>query len=199
MALLFVLSRIWTRCFLFCPGDICTLPKVVGPCEAAIVSWFFNSRTQECERFLYGGCQGNENRFSTEEECCRTCSSKGTDSKINENTEQKRVLVVLNFCCKITSKHDATTRTFSVFITDICTLPIDPGFCKARFPRWAYNSNTGRCERFYYGGCQGNDNNFQTLEECTGRCGGKSEFLVYQFLLFSAKNLCNQGSFLMVR
>ncbi|KAL1419903.1 hypothetical protein MTO96_004654 [Rhipicephalus appendiculatus] len=26
-----------------------------------------------CRNFIYGGCQGNENRFSSREECLQTC------------------------------------------------------------------------------------------------------------------------------
>ena len=31
------------------------------------------------------------------------------------------------------------------------------------------------CISFVYGGCQGNDNRFDTLDECNNRCKGKKE------------------------
>ncbi|XP_067323241.1 chelonianin-like [Anolis sagrei] len=55
--------------------------------------------------------------------------------------------------------------------TDVCSLPKDAGPCDAAHPRWCYNWAGRRCEKFTYGGCGGNGNNFRTLEECQGSCG----------------------------
>ena len=52
-----------------------------------------------------------------------------------------------------------------------CLLPADPGPCRGYFPRYFYNSKTGECERFIYGGCKGNKNNFRKKEECYDVCG----------------------------
>ncbi|XP_077192233.1 kunitz-type serine protease inhibitor 87-like [Paroedura picta] len=57
--------------------DICSLPKVVGPCKAHQARFFYNSKTRRCEGFIYGGCSGNANNFKTLEECQRTCESPG--------------------------------------------------------------------------------------------------------------------------
>jgi hypothetical protein len=53
---------------------------------------------------------------------------------------------------------------------EFCALPQDVGACNAAFPRYWYNANTGVCEQFIYGGCQGNENNFETLSECYAAC-----------------------------
>ncbi|KAF5903370.1 tissue factor pathway inhibitor-like isoform X1, partial [Clarias magur] len=51
-----------------------------------------------------------------------------------------------------------------------CHLVDDPGPCRALVPRFFFDSKTKECRRFYYGGCLGNANNFQTLKECHHRC-----------------------------
>lgn len=53
---------------------------------------------------------------------------------------------------------------------DVCQQPVDPGPCRASIQRYAYNASTQRCEMFIYGGCQGNSNNFDRIEDCQQRC-----------------------------
>ncbi|MDF2697683.1 MAG: hypothetical protein K0S65_6066 [Labilithrix sp.] len=55
-------------------GDRCSLPKVVGPCDAAMLVYWFNAATEKCEPFLYGGCEGNANRFDSAEACVTACA-----------------------------------------------------------------------------------------------------------------------------
>lgn len=64
------------------------------------------------------------------------------------------------------------TRTISgsFSIVDVCSLPVDPGPCDGVCPRFFYNTGTGQCESFTYGCCEGNANNFLTLEECEVAC-----------------------------
>ena len=59
---------------------VCLLPKKVGPCEALIPRYFYNIGTKRCERFSYGGCQGNANNFEAIEECEKTCGGRGNQS-----------------------------------------------------------------------------------------------------------------------
>lgn len=57
-----------------------------------------------------------------------------------------------------------------------CLADADPGPCRAFFQRYAFNFTSGKCEQFVYGGCQGNYNNFQTLDECNNVCVESSTF-----------------------
>lgn len=52
----------------------CSLPKVVGPCEAAMPRFWFNAATGQCEPFTYGGCGGNANNFESAAACAQACA-----------------------------------------------------------------------------------------------------------------------------
>ncbi len=54
-------------------SDICSLPQVSGRCSAHFPSFWHNPSTGQCESFVYGGCDGNANRFGTLAECQATC------------------------------------------------------------------------------------------------------------------------------
>ncbi|XP_039992953.1 kunitz-type protease inhibitor 1a isoform X2 [Xiphias gladius] len=51
----------------------CTEPPYTGKCKESLTKWYYNHIQQECLRFNYGGCEGNENRFDTEESCKKVC------------------------------------------------------------------------------------------------------------------------------
>nr|XP_034320544.1 BPTI/Kunitz domain-containing protein-like [Crassostrea gigas] len=59
-----------------CPSDVCSQPQVTGPCYAYFPRWWYNRATNDCELFIYGGCQGNENNFETRHACLQRCSRK---------------------------------------------------------------------------------------------------------------------------
>lgn len=44
-----------------------------GLCRASIARWFYNAATQQCEKFMYGGCGGNANNFYSYEQCVNRC------------------------------------------------------------------------------------------------------------------------------
>ncbi|XP_046859519.1 neurogenic locus notch homolog protein 2-like isoform X15 [Xenia sp. Carnegie-2017] len=58
---------------------------------------------------------------------------------------------------------------------DVCSLPKIVGRCRASFPRWYYNSTEKRCQRFTFGGCGGNGNNYFTKAECQETCSEEHE------------------------
>ncbi|XP_043434194.1 collagen alpha-3(VI) chain isoform X7 [Prionailurus bengalensis] len=55
-------------------ADICKLPKEEGTCRKFILKWYYDTDTQSCARFWYGGCGGNENRFNSQKECEKVCA-----------------------------------------------------------------------------------------------------------------------------
>lgn len=60
----------------------------------------------------------------------------------------------------------------------VCHIPPEAGPCRSSIEKYFYNPTTGCCEKFTYGGCQGNSNNFQTYEECRASCVGSAPGMV---------------------
>ena len=71
---------------------VCEQPKEIGPCRATLLRWFYNPRTRDCEQFFYGGCQGNDNNFESQDECRQRC---GVQRERRKTT----------LCCFIIFKH----------------------------------------------------------------------------------------------
>jgi len=56
----------------------------------------------------------------------------------------------------------------------ICSQRREPGPCRGAFQKWYFNSAANECQRFNFGGCRGNSNNFNSYEECVKVCAGNS-------------------------
>ena len=55
------------------------LPHGMPPIPKIYLRTYYNSQTGRCEGFGYQGCGGNKNRFSTLDECKRTCMGDGPE------------------------------------------------------------------------------------------------------------------------
>ncbi|XP_054232895.1 papilin isoform X8 [Homo sapiens] len=53
-----------------------------------------------------------------------------------------------------------------------CLLPSAHGSCADWAARWYFVASVGQCNRFWYGGCHGNANNFASEQECMSSCQG---------------------------
>lgn len=55
---------------------------------------------------------------------------------------------------------------------DHCMAPMKIGPCRGSFPRWHYNAASEKCEKFDFGGCRENLNNYLSKGECDNACSG---------------------------
>ncbi|CAB1347657.1 unnamed protein product [Coregonus sp. 'balchen'] len=69
--------------------DACMVPSDSGPCRAAFSMYYFVPRTSSCQLFVYGGCKGNHNRYSTLDECMARCT--GEDGEHGQRNGRNRM------------------------------------------------------------------------------------------------------------
>jgi len=89
------------------PG-FCSLPAESGNCDAYMPSYFHDAATGLCMPFVYGGCGGNENRFSTIEACQAACH--GGTPNFDECVSPSQCMLASTSCCGACG--DADMRAF---------------------------------------------------------------------------------------
>ncbi|XP_051872416.1 tissue factor pathway inhibitor 2 isoform X2 [Pristis pectinata] len=173
--------------------DVCSEPADTGPCKAFFPRYYYNVKTQKCEKFIYGGCFGNENNFLSESDCIAHCG------RTNKIVNKCQLPPESGICRAFLRRYfyNITTRRCEQFVfggchgnannfkdisscqmecnpisllPSFCTKLKDSGTCTADIPRFYFNQDTYSCERFSYTGCGGNDNNFVTLKVCQKIC-----------------------------
>merc|ERR1719187_114741 len=63
---------------------------VTGHCRAKFDMISYNKTTGECQKFVYGGCGGNANRFETMKECYHECIKKEPSTGCTDHNNEKR-------------------------------------------------------------------------------------------------------------
>lgn len=63
---------------------------------------------------------------------------------------------------------------------EVCSEQAETGPCRAVISRWYFDVTEGKCAPFFYGGCGGNRNNFDTEEYCMAVCGSVSKWTFLQ-------------------
>jgi len=132
------------------PAEVCKLNYEAGPCAPSdptkfLLRYFFNSHSNRCEKFLYGGCGGNHNNFYNASDC-------------------------LSFCQEEPEPNPKLTGLTQTFNQSACFISPRHGFCNAQVIRWYYSRWDNVCKPYNYTGCGGNNNKFNSFNECTKSC-----------------------------
>ncbi|XP_026203579.1 tissue factor pathway inhibitor 2 [Anabas testudineus] len=180
------------------PKGACLLEVDEGPCRGEIERYYYNTITQKCEVFYYGGCQGNANNFKSYHECQKTCF------RIPKIPQMCRFPKEVGPCRALLPRYffNMTTMQCEPFdyggckgnlnrfldltscmeycspkktVPVLCLDPLDRGKCSASISRYYYNKATKMCEEFIYSGCGGSSNNFVSRQTCMDVCakGGR--------------------------
>lgn len=64
------------------------MPLSHGLCNESIRKWYHDPYERRCKPFVYTGCGGTGNRFSTEQECEEECIYHGTLLPEGNSTEE---------------------------------------------------------------------------------------------------------------
>ncbi|XP_021914576.1 papilin isoform X2 [Zootermopsis nevadensis] len=173
------------------PGKFCKQDKDRGSCRDFKVKWFFDMEYGGCSRFWYGGCEGNDNRFSNQEECKAKCvEPPGRDAcflpKIEGPCEgyypywyydidrKQCGQFIYGGCLGNNNRFDTREECQDLCVIpdtlDVCEQLKAEGPCRGNFSRWYYDQDLRMCQEFHYGGCHGNRNNFLTESECQQQC-----------------------------
>lgn len=149
--------------FCYAVKDTCQLPADIGHCQTYVANWYFDTKIKRCRQFYYGGCGGNENRFTTESDCESRCRKR--DDEPPRTQAPRR-----DDAPRPTQPQRAPSRPTVGRQKDSCLLPYASGNCREQHRRFYYDRGYGICSQFLYTGCDGNENNFETLEECESLC-----------------------------
>ncbi|KAJ8924359.1 hypothetical protein NQ315_007155 [Exocentrus adspersus] len=178
----------------------CKLPIILTRCNRQGITWFFDQRIGDCTKLPYAGCTGNSNRFSTKQECLQSCGAftKATHTVVSDvcqlspeggtcrdslkrwyfNKAKNRCKQFVYSGCggnqnNFNSKKECHQRCFNRSTENLqesCALNYDHGPCNNLTEKWTYSQDYGNCVRFWYGGCGGNDNRFESKEACSDIC-----------------------------
>lgn len=117
--------------------EVCMLPQEQGPCTEYTERFYFDSVRGMCVGFAFGGCLGNENNFSTLDECAFACGS------LSRKPDGQSVAE---------TPHAMQNQMSDAHRKSICKQSVNEGWCAERLKRYYFDFYSGQCRQFYYTG-----------------------------------------------
>ncbi|KAJ3051132.1 NAD(P)H-quinone oxidoreductase subunit 5, chloroplastic [Rhizophlyctis rosea] len=166
----------------------CSLKPDPGFCKAAFPRYYFDSAAGECKVFSWGGC-GGVVPFQTEAECEGACEIKADSCALKPEVGPCRALIPKWYYdassgqCKtfnwggcqgvVPFQTEAECESSCEKKQNSCSLKPDSGPCEAYIPKWYFDSASGQCKTFIWGGCAGTVP-FNTEAECEKGCEARA-------------------------
>ncbi|VDN07681.1 unnamed protein product [Thelazia callipaeda] len=165
-----------------CPGkskNVCNEPRVPGTGRAHLSRYAFAPLTRQCLPFIYTGLGGNENNFLSRASCEAACSvvsnpcamgepAAGNDGQYLICSASGPNICPIGYWCHVGA--DIAASLCCPGAQNPCTLSLMEGSGSLAIPRWYYDRRLRQCVTFTYTGYGGNQNNFQTIQECQEKC-----------------------------
>ncbi|CAH0556809.1 unnamed protein product [Brassicogethes aeneus] len=168
----------------------CLLDIDDSACEIKSYKWAFDKDLGACRLLEYGGCPGNKNRFSTEQECLSSCGIVNKDDEkcslplmrgpcggnftkwYFDKNDQKCKKFLYGGCKgnynQFEDKVDCESDCLKSEQNGICEF--EPEFNKCGKSETRYYFKNGRCTTFRYTGCNESKRGFLTLKKCISTC-----------------------------
>ncbi|ESP02566.1 hypothetical protein LOTGIDRAFT_224731 [Lottia gigantea] len=172
-------------------GHNCNLPIDRGICDNrdydySKVQFGWNAEVGRCDMFSYSGCRGNENRFSTRNDCLEICGPErecmepmvaGNCTEIQERYYFNKLsgmceVFVYSGCQRngnnFHSMYDCLKKCKPHH--SHCYLEPHQGDGSKIEMRYYYDPAHDTCYRLDYSGMGGNENNFYDFRSCIREC-----------------------------
>ena len=176
-------------------GPACKIKPDFGICNRP--DRFYFTPTKFCNKYssvlqiaknITSECERNQNNFNTKKECLQTCGdcySKPEKGPCKANIQRYYFDKDRKICKKFTfggckgNGNNYKTKKACFDTCGDCNSDPEGGSpwqgisCLALFQRYYFDQDHKTCKRFIYGGCGGNNNNFQTKKDCSKACQAK--------------------------
>uniref|UniRef100_A0A1I7X306 Kunitz/Bovine pancreatic trypsin inhibitor domain protein n=1 Tax=Heterorhabditis bacteriophora TaxID=37862 RepID=A0A1I7X306_HETBA len=110
-----------------------------------------------------GNCRGQFIRWywDNDRKVCDVFTYSGCQGNGNNYASREECLAIC---------HKEAAPIVVADFSNVCKQDVDAGECNGVFQRFAFDTDSGECRSFTYGGCGGNGNNFATITECRNKC-----------------------------
>jgi len=151
-----------------------------GFCRALFKRFTYDSATNSCVAFNWGGCGGTENNFVTISQCEQCIDLPAIELKTaikkaggRANGFNRNAWGNFGFLSDMTLPKENENG-----VSNPCDDPpiTEPGFCRALITTFTYLKDSNECVPAAFGGCaMGTTNSFQTMEACQQECSNKEK------------------------